>query len=668
MTNYDVIFFEIALFCYILGCFTVLIPRTKQLFAHYVAQVMSIFGSAIILFIAGRYLLAGETALTNVVLFGNYTLAIDAWSAIFLCITGLAGVITSIFAMDYALGYMGKRLRELSGLWNLFLLAMILVLVAQGAFSFLLAWEVMAIVSFMLVNHESEKKDTWLAAYQYLVMTHIGTAAIMIAFFIVGSGSMGLNFVDLNMSELPEFARNTAFIAAFLGFALKAGLVPLHVWLPNAHPAAPSHVSALMSGVMLKIAVYGFGRFIFGFLGPIEFWWGAVVLIIGLLSAFLGALYAQMEKDMKRLLAYSSVENMGIIFSALGVGMLMLTTSYKEYAVLGFTAALVHSFNHSIMKSLMFMVAGAVTHAVEDKNIEKMGGLSKLMPWTAGCALLGSVALAALPLTNGFVGEWLTLQSFVFLAMADAGTGLRLLAAFAFIMMGMTSALALGCFVRLLGIVFLGRARTRRAESAHEVSKGMIIGMAIPAFLILLAGIVTEPLVRIVQHVVEASIPIRSVISAERLLLWGNSGGLLKYEPFILFFVAVVLAIFSWLVIYRGTILKRRDVTWNCGTVPTLRQQYSGTGFSKPVRRAFDFLLKPRREVVYLQKEHKYFGRSMVFTLTIPDRFTEKLYIPLQHHLVKTASFLRRIQAGSVRIYIGYVMVAMVLVLIWGAL
>ena len=668
MTNYDVIFFEIAIICYILGCFTVLIPRAKQLFAHYFAQVMSILGSAIILFIAGRYLLVGETALTKVVLVGNYTLAIDAWSAIFLCITGLAGVITSIFAMDYALGYMGKRLRELSGLWNLFLLAMILVLVARGAFSFLLSWEVMAIVSFLLVNHESEKKDTWLAAYQYLVMTHIGTAAIMIAFFIVGSGSTGLNFDALNMSELPEFARNTAFIAAFLGFALKAGLVPLHVWLPNAHPAAPSHVSALMSGVMLKIAVYGFGRFIFGFLGPIEFWWGAVVLIIGLLSAFLGALYAQMEKDMKRLLAYSSVENMGIIFSALGVGMLMLTTSYKEYAVLAFTAALVHSFNHSIMKSLMFMVAGAVTHAVEDKNIEKMGGLGKLMPWTAGCALLGSVALAALPLTNGFVGEWLTLQSFVFLAMADAGTGLRLLAAFAFIMMGMTSALALGCFVRLLGIVFLGRARTRRAESAHEVSKGMIIGMAIPAFLILLAGLVAEPLVGIAQHVVEASIPIRSVISAESLLLWGHSGGLLKYEPFILFFVAVVLAIFSWLVIYRGAILTRRDVTWNCGTVPTLRQQYSGTGFSKPVRRAFDFLLKPRREVVYLQKEHKYFGRSMVFTLTIPDRFTEKLYIPLQHHLVKTASFLRRIQEGSVRIYIGYVMVAMVLVLIWGAL
>lgn len=668
MTNYDVIFFEIAIICYILGCFTVLIPRAKQLFAHYFAQVMSILGSAIILFIAGRYLLVGETALTKVVLVGNYTLAIDAWSAVFLCITGIAGVITSIFAMDYALGYMGKRLRELSGLWNLFLLAMILVLVARGAFSFLLSWEVMAIVSFLLVNHESEKKDTWLAAYQYLVMTHIGTAAIMIAFFIVGSGSTGLSFGALNMSVLPEFARNTAFIAAFLGFALKAGLVPLHVWLPNAHPAAPSHVSALMSGVMLKIAVYGFGRFIFGFLGPIEFWWGAVVLIIGLLSAFLGALYAQMEKDMKRLLAYSSVENMGIIFSALGVGMLMLTTSYKEYAVLGFTAALVHSFNHSIMKSLMFMVAGAVSHAVEDKNIEKMGGLGKLMPWTAVCALLGSVALAALPLTNGFVGEWLTLQSFVFLAMADAGTGLRLLAAFAFIMMGMTSALALGCFVRLLGIVFLGRARTRRAESAHEVSKGMIIGMAIPAFLILLAGLVADPLVGIAQHVVETSIPVRSVISAESFLLWGQSGGLLKYEPFILFFVAVILAIFSWLVIYRGAILTRRDVTWNCGTVPTLRQQYSGTGFSKPVRRAFDFLLKPRREVVYLQKEHKYFGRSMVFTLTIPDRFTEKLYIPLQHHLVKTASFLRRIQAGSVRIYIGYVMVAMVLVLIWGAL
>ena len=668
MTDYVPIFFATAVFCYILGCFAVLIPRKHQLFAHYFAQVMSILGSTLILITAGIYLLSGETALLKVAFVGRYMLAIDAWNSVFLCITGLAGVLTSIFAVDYALAYVGKRLRELSGLWNLFLLSMVLVLVAQSAVSFLVSWEVMAIVSFLLVNHDSEKRETWQAAYQYLVMTHIGTAAIMIAFFIVGSGSNGLNFSELNNAQLETTARNLAFTAAFLGFALKAGLVPLHVWLPNAHPAAPSHVSALMSGVMLKVAVYGFGRFIFDFLGPVDFWWGALVLVVGLLSAFFGALYAQMEKDIKRILAYSSVENMGIVFAAIGAGMLLLTTSHKEYAVIGFTAAIVHSFNHSIMKSLMFMVAGAVNHAVDDKNIEKMGGLAKLMPWTAGCALTGSLALAALPLTNGFIGEWLMFHSFAFLAQADAGTGVRLLAALAFILSGLASALALGCFVRVFGVVFLGRPRARRAESAHEVSRFMLAAMLIPALLIFVSGIFASPIVTIAQHVAEANLPDLNMLNEEHLLIWGKDSGMLNYDTFVLLIAAVVITIFAWLIIYRGQVFVKRDVIWNCGTEPTLRQQYSGTGFSKPIRRAFDFLLKPRREVVFLQKENKYFGRSMAYTLTIPDRFTEKLYIPLQHHLVKTASFLRRIQAGSVRIYIGYVMVAMVLVLIWGAM
>ena len=668
MTDYVPIFFATAVFCYILGCFAVLIPRKHQLFAHYFAQVMSILGSTLILITAGIYLLSGETALLKVAFVGRYMLAIDGWSSVFLCITGLAGILTSIFAVDYALAYIGKRLRELSGLWNLFLLSMVLVLVAQSTVSFLVSWEVMAIVSFLLVNHDSEKRETWQAAYQYLVMTHIGTAAIMIAFFIVGSGSNGLNFSELNNAQLETTARNLAFTAAFLGFALKAGLVPLHVWLPNAHPAAPSHVSALMSGVMLKVAVYGFGRFIFDFLGPVDFWWGALVLVVGLLSAFFGALYAQMEKDIKRILAYSSVENMGIVFAAIGAGMLLLTTSHKEYAVIGFTAAIVHSFNHSIMKSLMFMVAGAVNHAVDDKNIEKMGGLAKLMPWTAGCALTGSLALAALPLTNGFIGEWLMFHSFAFLAQADAGTGVRLLAALAFILSGLASALALGCFVRVFGVVFLGRPRARRAESAHEVSRFMLAAMLIPAFLIFVSGILASPIVTIAQHVAEANLPDLKMLNEEHLLIWGKDSGMLNYDTFVLLIAAVVITIFAWLIIYRGQVFVKRDVIWNCGTEPTLRQQYSGTGFSKPIRRAFDFLLKPRREVVFLQKENKYFGRSMAYTLTIPDRFTEKLYIPLQHHLVKTASFLRRIQAGSVRIYIGYVMVAMVLVLIWGAM
>ena len=278
------------------------------------------------------------------------------------------------------------------------------------------------------------------------------------------------------------------------------------------------------------------------------------------------------------------------------------------------------------------------------------------------------MALAALPLTNGFIGEWLTLQGFVALVKAEAGTGFRLLAAFAFIMLGLTGALALGCFVRLFGVVFLGRARTNRVEAAHEVSGSMIIAMVISAVLILLTGLGASPIVEIAQKVAAENLSGTQMVAKSGSLIWGGSTSTVLYNPLLLVMTAVLLTIFAWIFIYRKVYLIKQDVTWNCGTVPTVRQQYSATGFSKPIRRAFDFLLKPKREVVYLQKEHRYFGRRMVYNLIIPDRFTEKLYHPVQHYLVKTASFLRKIQAGSVRMYVSYVMIAMVLALVWGAL
>ena len=309
----------ITLAVYGMGAATALFPKKMEMAAHYCAVLAAVFGSGALLYQSAAYLMQGSGSLLS----GSwafFTFNADRWSAVFLLITGLAGTVTSIYAWGYAKSYLGKRLRLLGGLWNAFLLSMVLVLLAADVFSFLLAWELMAVVSFLLVNHEAEKKAAHNAAYQYLVMTHIGTAAIMIAFLMIGSQAGSLDFAVLGQGVLSDNVRNAAFITAFAGFALKAGLLPLHVWLPNAHPAAPSHVSALMSGVMLKIALYGFGRFVFQFLGPMEFWWGAFVLVVGLLSAVLGALYAQMEKDIKRILAYSSVENMGIIFGALVVG------------------------------------------------------------------------------------------------------------------------------------------------------------------------------------------------------------------------------------------------------------------------------------------------------------------------------------------------------------
>ena len=662
-------FMIIGFYCYIIGMLTVLFPKQREVWGHYLAQWATILGSTCVFIASIAYLLTDMSAPLVICSVGKFALAMDGWSAVFLAITGLGGIITGVYGIGYGRGYKGNRLRMLSSLVAAFVFSMVLVALAQDALGFLVAWEIMAVVSFLLVNHEAEKKGVWQTAYQYLLMTHLGTAAITIAFFVIGSGANNLEFSSLAMETLDVGTRSMAFLAAFIGFALKAGLVPLHVWLPNAHPAAPSHVSALMSGVMLNMALYGFGRFIFYFLGPVEFWWGLLAFVIALLSAVAGALYAQMATDMKRILAYSSVENMGIVFVGIGTGMLLLTTNHKELAVLGFVAAIVHAFNHSIMKSLLFMAAGSVMQGTGgEKNIEKMGGLSKFMPKTAACTFVGAMGLAALPLTTGFVGEWLIFKSLLQLVSAEAGTGFRLLAAFGFVLAGLAAALALGAFVRLYGIVFLGRPRTHSLEEVHEAPLSMLMAMGISAFLVVALGIFCAPVVNIAAKVINKTLPNLPAITDTLIVMPQPGIDAGSYFPLALVAITLMLGMGLYFLSFRKAKLVKQDLTWNCGTVATNRQQYSATGFSKPVRRAFGGLLKPIRQKKYLQKSHEYFGRELLYDISLPDRFTDNFYQPVQHWLVRAAAFLRRIQTGSVRLYVGYVMVAMIAVLIWGAM
>lgn len=653
--------FLMAILCYSIGVLTLLFPHSLQRSAHWLANGATGVGSAIIAYAAGLQL--WNAVEPSFLVWGSYSLACDNWSAIFLLLTGIAGTIASIYALGYAKSYEGSRLRLLGGMWSLFILSMVLVLLAGDGFSFLLFWEIMAVSSFMLVNHECEKRSTWSAAYQYLVMTSLGTAAIMIAFLLLGAGSTSFAFADLANNTLDSSWQHLVFACTFIGFALKAGLVPLHVWLPKAHPAAPSHVSAVMSGVMLKIALYGFGRFMFSFLPDWNYWWCIIVMMVGVVSAFLGVLYAQMETDIKRILAYSSVENMGVIFAAFGCGMLLHLTVDGNWYFLGFVAALVHAFNHSIMKVLMFMSAGSIMHGTGSKNIELFGGLAKKMPYTAAFTFVGSLALAAVPLTNGFVGEWFVLQSFITLAKSCIAQDIRLWTALSFIFLGFTGALALGCFVRFFGITFLGRARSELIEQAHEADFFMLLAMGLSSILVLVCGIYPLPVVQVVCTALK--LPSDFVVS-NGALAWNLSGNMAGFNPLLLLLLVVVVGGLVYLCTAGSCVEK--DVTWNCGTYPTARQQYSATGFSKPVRRAFDYMLKPKRQVSYMRKDHAYFGRLLSYRLEIPDMITEKLYVPFQQHFVKISAFLRRMQQGSVRLYVAYVMAAMIIVLVWGAL
>lgn len=659
-------FMLISLLIYLVGTATIIWPKGTELAAHYFGMLCGAAASGLVAYTALLYLLYPSDSWLIEAGWGSYFLQADAWSGAFLLLTGVAGAIISIYAIDYGRGYLGNRIRLLSGLWNLFLLSIVLVLISGDAFTFIVSWEIMALVSFLLVNHEAGKKKTVSAAYQYMVMTHIGTAAIMVAFYLIGSSSMSFSFVDMSNNELTGFMKDVAFVCAFLGFALKSGLMPLHIWLPNAHPAAPSHVSALMSGVMLKVALYGFGRFAFQFIGMDIFWHGLVVMVIGLISAFLGVLYATMEVDMKRILAYSSVENMGIIFSAFGCGMVLYSMQLSAISVVAFTAALVHAVSHSLMKGLLFMSAGSVMHATGSKNIERMGGLAQKMPYTALFTLVGSMSLSSLPFTSGLVGEWLTLQSFITLAQQAANPEMRLLVIFAFVMLGLTGATALGCFVRMYGTAFLGRARSNIVEKAHEMPVFMLMGMGLEAVLIVAIGVMPDVLVNMMQRVFSS---IAAVSMGTPLgLIWGGSGHYAVYSPGIIFALFVLIGIFMVAALYRSGTFVRKDVTWNCGTVPTSRQQYSATGFSKPLRRAFEDILTPKRSLTYLRKEHAYFGRKLRYELEIPDLFNDKLYKPIQHVMINSSSAFRKIQEGSVSIYIGYTMVAMIVVLIWGVL
>lgn len=652
--------FLFAVACCGIGILTLLFPHNLQRTAHWFANIAALIGSGVSAYAAGIQLLNGRAP--TLLCWGSYSLTCDAWSAFFLLLTGIAGVVTSLYALGYAKGYEGNRLRLLGAMWCLFIMSMQLVLLAGDAFSFLLFWEIMAVASFMLVNHEAEKRSTWTAAYQYLVMTSLGTATIMIAFLLTGSVSDNFSFAAMAENKLQGVWLHVVFGCAFIGFALKAGLVPLHVWLPKAHPAAPSHVSALMSGVMLKIALYGLGRFVFDFLPQWNYWWCVLVMLAGIISAFLGVLYAQMENDIKRILAYSSVENMGVIFAAFGCGMLLKITAEGNLYMIGFVAALIHAFNHSVMKVLMFMNAGSIMHGTGSKNLEMFGGLAAKMPYTACFAFIGSLALAAVPLTNGFTGEWLVLQSFITLAQNASGQDIRIWSALSFILLGFTGALALGCFVRLFGITFLGRARSELVEHAHESDRFMLAAMSLASVMVFIFGIYPVPVLQAVN---------RALCLPENYgggmlgLVWIGGGMDVKYTPLLLLILLAVLSFIIYFAVHNSFV--RKNVTWNCGTYPTERQQYSATGFSKPMRRAFDYLLKPKRQVTYMRKEHAYFGRQLSYKLEIPDMITEKLYLPFQKHFVSISAFLRRLQQGSVRLYVSYVMAAMMLVLVWGA-
>jgi hydrogenase-4 component B len=589
---------------------------------------------------------------------------VDSLSAWFVLIVSAVGAATSIAGLGYARHYDHHGGARLAAFFNLFLAAMLAVVVVQSLFAFFVVWEAMSLVSFALVVHDHERRDVRQAGLVYLVMTHVGTAFLFAGLLILAGAGGGFDYAALRAGAhaLDPTTRSLVFAGALIGFGTKAGLIPLHVWLPLAHPIAPSHVSALMSGVMLKIAIYGFVRVVFDFLGGGPEWWGWLVLIVGIVSAVLGVLYAIMESDLKRLLAYHSVENLGIIVVGLGAALLLQSWHQPALAALGLAAGLFHSLNHALFKALLFLAAGAVDGATGTKNLERLGGLSRRMPQTAVMTLIGAAAISALPPLNGFASEWLTFQALLGVGTRAPAAGYALGAAILAGLLGLTGALAAACFVKAYGVAFLGIPRSAEAAKATEAPLALRLGMLpLAAGCVVLGfvpGLATQQLGAVTSVLLGAATPAAPlgailIPSGASLVPLGTVGALM------LLGALPVLALRAF-----GSVPTRRGPTWVCGWDLQPRMQYGSASFGKPIRLFFRAILRPERSVERTYAQKPYFLSAIGYHASLEPVFERYLYGPIQRAFLQIAHWSRVLQSGNLRQYLAYVLITLIVLLI----
>ncbi len=594
----------------------------------------------------------------------HWHLRLDTLGGVLFLLIGLVTLAVALYGPGYVREFEHGRSRPeaLALFGGLFLAGMLLVVLADDAFAFMVAWELMSLSSYFLVTYRHDQAANRRAGFLYLLMAHIGGLSILLGFAVLAAFAGGFDFAAMRAAEVPLAWRTIAFSLAFLGFGMKAGLVPLHAWLPEAHPVAPSHVSALMSGVMLKVAVYGFVRMTFDLVGGVHWGWGVAVLITGSVSALLGVLYALMQHDLKRLLAYHSVENIGIVFIGLGLALVFFGTGHPVLGALGLVAALYHTLNHALFKALLFLGAGAVLHATHERDMEHMGGLLKAMPWTGGFFLVGCIAIAALPPFNGFVSEWLTFQAALQAWVLDSGV-LRVLLPVSAAMLALTGALAAACFVKVYGVAFLGLPRGRHVRKAREVGLGMRLGQGLLALACLAFGILPTVVAGLLAGVPRQLMGTGLPEAGAQGWLWLTpiSPATASYAaPLVVLGLALAWAIAAlWL--RRGEVREvSRCEPWDCGfSRPGPGMQYTATAFAQPIRRVFGMLFQIDEGMRGEQ------GRQR-FHLQVGDRFWGWLYLPVERLVNAAARRVTFLQAGRLRAYLGWSL-GTLLVLLWVA-
>lgn len=588
---------------------------------------------------------------------------VDALSAFFLAVVGLGAAGASLFALGYARHEPAPE-RVLPA-YPAFLAGMNLVVLAADAFSFLLAWEFMSLTSWVLVIAHHRARENVHAGYVYLVMASFGTLTLLLAFGLLAGADGAYGFDAIRGARPSAEIAALVLILTLIGAGSKAGLVPLHAWLPLAHPAAPSHVSALMSGVMTKVAVYGFVRIVFDLLGPPAWWWSIVVLALAGVTCVLGVLYALMQHDLKRLLAYHTVENIGIIFIGIGLALAFKAHGMALAAALALTAGLLHVLNHSLFKSLLFFGAGAVLSATGERDMEHLGGLIHRMPQTALAFLAGCVAISALPPLNGFVSEWLTFQA-ILLSPELPSWGLKLLVPAVGALLALSAALAAACFVKAFGVTFLGRPRTRAAETAVETDRFSRAGMFAFAGLCLVVGILPGVFIDALAPVTESLVGAR--MPAQLTVEWLSTVPIAEsrssYNGLLVFVFIALSASLAALAIHRlASDRLRRAPAWDCGYPDASpATQYTASSFAQPIRRVFGTVVFRAREHGEMPRPGD--GRPARLTVAMRDLIWDGLYAPIAGGVTIAADRLNRLQFLTIRQYLSLVFGALVVLLL----
>lgn len=604
--------------------------------------------------------------------FAHFVLRLDPLAGLMIAVISLLALVSWIYGVAYVREYDGKGVGAMGFFMHAFIASMMLVVVADNAFWFLIFFEMMSLASYFLVIFDQEEEAVS-AGFLYFLVAHGGSVLIMAAFFLMANHAGGFDFAAFRAHPLSGPAATVAFLLGFLGFGAKAGMIPLHIWLPRAHPAAPSHASSLMSGVMIKIGVFGIVKVGIDLLGggigdgSAMLGWGLLVLLFGAVSSVLGVVYALAEHDIKKLLAYHSVENVGIILLGVGVGMIGLALHQPVLAVLGLMAGLYHLLNHAVFKGLLFLGAGSAIYRMHSKDMEKMGGLARTMPWTALSFLVGALAISAIPPLNGFVSEWYTYQA-LFTAALDGTPLVKFATPIAAVMLALTGALAVMCFVKAYGVMFAGAPRSRHAEEAREVPVPMLVGMGALALACVALGLLAPVIAPVMAGIAAATLGTAPVsFAGGAVVMPGQAPATALSTPLI---AILLLALAAVPVAIKGLFASERAATrrakdpWAAGYLPDKHMAATAGGFAQPIRMFFAPLYGIRKDIAGRWTAVTVGFERVVTAARRTEPLADRALIdPVTRGVTASGLWMQRIQAGDFRVYCLYIVAALVVLL-----